>query len=146
MAADAAWLSILHDRAAAAAADDDADIRARLPAMSITGPAAISLISSTESGLLAAAPEVLGDDYSDAALATLMRVWSSSLLAGRTEIQQRARTLLPPRILSPAPPAPPSDAVVSLVPAPVVAPVPARNRVAAAALTAATHAFSCHRT
>ena len=75
-------------------------------------------------------------------------VCGAALLAGRTEIQQRARTLLLHRLLSPAPPAPPPEATPAAAPEPVrrasavVAPVPALHRVAAATLTAAaTHVF-----
>ena len=146
-AVDVAFGSIIHDHAADEAADDEELIRARLADMGISGAAAISLIAPTDSGLVAVAAEILGADYSDASLAALLRVWGSSLHAGRTEIKQRARTLMPHRLLSPPPPAPPPEVTPAAVSEPVRrtsaegTPVPALHRVAAATLTAATHVY-----
>ena len=69
---------------------------------------------------------------------------TSTLLAGRTEIQQRARALLPSRFL---PPAPPPEATSAAAPEPVrrlsapVVPLSALSSAATATLTAATHVF-----
>ena len=145
-AVDAAFGSTFDEHAADEAADDEDLVRVRLAGMGISGAAAISLISSTDAGLVAVAAEILGSDYSDASLAALLRVWGSSLLAGRTEIKQRARTLMPHRLLSPPPPTlppvtPAAGPELVRLPSAEGPPVPTVHRLAAATLSAATHVY-----
>ena len=137
-----------------AADDADAVVVSRLAALGICGDAAISLIAGSVKAVADVAEEVLGAGHSSAEAAALQRVWLASSIAGRRQLTELSRRLLP---LSRLPPGTRATAVgrvpvtqavpddVGVHVAPPAAAAPGKSAVldtkSAAALTATTRVF-----
>ena len=86
-----------------------ADVRLKLHALGTADAVSILYFAATEDELRIAAPEVLGNDFGNAAWFALLHVWRASLFKGRLWLESRGDSLVAP----PPPPVPVASAALS---------------------------------